>query len=202
MDILKIIIIVSIAFIVSVLLVMCIKNCSVKEATIICRDCIKDILISIFAPTPPPKQYYPTVVAWNGSRIDLKLVDAAFNSVRDNFASCFCTQCGFSESQDIVTYHFELIRKPNSLEDNVLQELIQKQSEEVVTNTMHTYDCYLAAEPITYVRLSACALDVIFARTADGVKMLDELKQKEQRRKVLETPSVHDAMTETWGNKI
>lgn len=199
MEWLKLLISVSIVFVFSVIGVMLIKKCSIKNATIVCREFVKEILGALFAPTPKPKQYYPTIAGWDGNRIVPKLVDADFHSVCENFISCFCTYCGFLESEDVVIYQFDILRKPDSHEDEILEKIIQKQSEEVVTNTMRIYDFYLPPEPLTLIELFSTKLCVAFARSEEGIKKLDEEKRKIQRRKVMANHTNQGSMTETWG---
>lgn len=183
----------------SVFGVMLFKKCSVKEATIFCREFVKEVFRALFAPTPLPKQYYPTIVGWDGFRIVPNLVDSEFHIVRENFISCFCTYCGLRENEDLVLYQFDILRKPDSYEDEILEKIIQKQSEEIVTNTMRMYDFYLPSEPLTLAELFPTRLCVVFARTEDGIKKLDEEKQRMRKRKSLTSSSKKDAMTETWG---
>lgn len=185
-------------FIFSIIGVMFFKKCSTKDATIICRDFVKDILRTIFAPTPPPKQYYPTIAGWDGNRIIPQLVDADFRTISEIFTSCFCTNFAYTPTGDLIMYQFDILRKPNSYDDSVLEQIIQKQSEEVVTNIMRVYDFSLPAEPLTLIELFPTKLCVAFARTEDGIKMLDEKKRKMQKRKVMNNRTTHNSMSETW----
>lgn len=198
----KILVSICIAFVFSVIGVMLIKKCSVKDATIVCRDFIKEVLRALFAPTPPPKQYYPTIAGWDGNRIVPKLVDADFHAVCKNFISCFCTYCGFLESDDLVIYKFDILRKPDSYEDEILENIIQKQSEEVVTNTMRMYDFYLPPEPLSLAELFSTQLYVAFARTEEGIKKLDERKRRIQKRKATVNHTTQDSLTESWNSKL
>ena len=200
MELLKIVVSVSIIFVFSIIGVMLIKKCSVENATIVCRDFVKEILNTLFSPTPPPKQYYPTIAGWDGNRIIPQLVDADFRVISENFISCFCTNFAYTPTSDLIMYQFDILRKPNSYDDSILEQIIQKQSEEVVTNIMRVYDFSLPAEPLTLIELFPTKLCVAFARTEDGIKMLDEKKRKMQKRKVMNnrTTYKHNSMSETW----
>ncbi len=176
-------------FISSVISVMFVKKCSAKDATIVCRNFIKEIVGALFAPTPPPKQYYPTIVGWDGNRIVPQLVDADFHSISENFLCCFCTNFGYKN--DLVVYQFDILRNPTSHEDKMLEAIIQKQAEKVVTKTMRMYDFYLPPEPLTHIELFPTKLYVAFARTEDGIKILDERKLKIQKRKVTSNRYFH-----------
>lgn len=189
MKFLEVIAIFGTGFILSIIGVMVFKKCSVKNATIICRDFTKDILGGLFEPAPPPIIYYPTIVGWDGTRIIPELVDSEFEAVCRNFACCFCTK--FSLTNDLVMYQFDIIRSPNSYDDKVLSGIIQKQAEKVVTKTMRIYDCYLPPEPISLIELFDTRLCVAFARTEAGIKILDDRKHKIQKRKVMSNRNFH-----------
>lgn len=187
---LEIFLIVCIIFVFAILGIMFIKKCSAKNATSICRDFVNEILGALFAPTPPPKQYFPTIIGWDGNRILPQLVDAEFHSVSENFSACFCTNFGF-QNDDLVMYQFDILRKPNIYEDKVLEEIIQKQTEKIVAKTMHIYDFYLPPEPLTHIELFPTKLYVAVARTEDGIKILDNRKLQRQKRKVKLTRNFH-----------
>lgn len=145
-----------------------------------------------------PEQLYPVLVGYDGYRILPQLVDAEFAAVRENFASCYCTKITLKEDNTIIIYHFDIMRKPDGLDDDMLEQLIQKQSEEIVINTMRTYDCYLPVEPLTLVELLPHTLNVAFARNKAGIELLDRLKRKMRKRKALAARPENHTMKEKW----
>lgn len=148
---------------------------------------------------PTPKQYYPVLVGWDGNRIVPRLVNEEFREVCANFAVCYNVQIGLTKDDDIIAYRFSIQRKTDSLPDEVLQVLIQRQTEQILTETMQTYNCYISAEPLTVVELRKHDLMVGFARTPDGITKIDTMKQnimiKQNRKKQEHTSST---FTENW----
>lgn len=169
-------------FIIAVGFVMLIRRCSVREATASCVKFVKEIFDTLFAPEPPPKYYYPIIAGYDGYRILPQMVENEFSAVCDDFLSCVCVN--FSVHDDVVVYCFEILRKPHFLTDAELETMIQKQSEAVAIKTMRRYDTYLPAEPLTYIELFPTKLYVAFARTKEGIRLLDGRKMQRQHRKV------------------
>ncbi|MCI9143073.1 MAG: hypothetical protein HFH87_10680 [Lachnospiraceae bacterium] len=203
MKLLIFIVLLTFVFVTSVLIVQFCKGCSVKDATIICKNCVRnflgELLTALLEPAPALPQFYPVLVGWDGCRVQTQFVDAEFSAVRANFASCYCTRVNYDESSSCVTYVFDVMRKPGStLDDNILRQLIQKQSEEILANTMRTYDCYIPAEPLTEVFLFRNMLSITFARNTAGVELLDKRKQKMQKRKALSQRPENTPMRENW----
>lgn len=190
------------AFAISVLSVKFCKNCSVRDATIICKNCVKgflkELLTTLFEPVPVQEQFYPVLVGWDGCRVLPQLADSEFSTVRENFASCYCTNIILPEDSTLVIYKFDAMRKPGGLDDDMLGQLVQKQTEEVLANTMRRYDCYLPAEPLTLTEVFPHVLYVAFARNDAGIKILDEQKRKMQKRKALSERPGNPTMREKW----
>ena len=182
MNIFLLLLLVGSFFALTVLAVSLAKNCSTKNATIAVRDFLSEILDTLLK-KKQKQQFYPTVAGYDGFRILPELVDSEFESVRRNFAVCYCTYCKVSNDENCVVYCFSIQRKPDSPDDGTLSALIQKQAEEVVTHTMRSCDYYLPAEPLTAVELFPAELRVAFARTEDGIKTLDKLKRGIRRRR-------------------
>lgn len=187
----------------SVLTVTLYKNCSVRDATIICRDCVKnffgELLAALLEDAPVPERLYPVLVGWDGFRILPQLVDSEFSAVRENFASCYCIGITLPGDNTLVIYKFDIMRRPGStLDDGMLQQLIQKQSEEILANTMRVYDCYIPAEPLTHTEVFPHALYVAFARNNAGIELLNRRKLKTQRRKALAERPERPPMRERW----
>lgn len=202
MKLLTIFSIFGVAFAISVLSVKFCKGCSVKDATIICKNCVKnflgELLTTLLEPVPAPTQLYPVLVGWDGCRIQPQFVDAEFSTVRANFASCYCINAFLSNDGNLVIYKFDIMHKPGGLDNDVLGQLVQKQTEEILANTMRCYDCYLPAEPLTLTEVFPHSLNVAFARNDAGIKILDEQKRKMQKRKSLSQRPENPPMREKW----
>lgn len=202
MQILTLISIFVAVFAISVLSVKSCKNCSVKDATIICKNSVRnflgELLTALLEPVPAPTQLYPVLVGWDGCRVQPQFVDAEFSAVRANFASCYCTGITLSEDGTLAVYRFDIMRKPGGLDDDVLGQLVQKQTEEVLANTMRCYDCYIPAEPLTLTEVFPHSLNVAFARNDAGIKILDGQKRKMQKRKALSQHQGNPTMREKW----
>lgn len=190
------------AFAISVLSVKFCKNCSVRDATIICKDSVKnffgELLTALFEDAPVQERFYPVLVGWDGYRVLPQLVDSEFSTVREDFASCYCTNIVLTKDNAFVIYQFSIMRKPGGLDDDVLGQLVQKQAEEILANTMRLYDCYIPAESLTLTEVFPNILYVAFARNGEGVKILDEQKRKMQKRKALSQHQGNPTMREKW----
>lgn len=158
------------------------KHCSVQEATAICKSCITDIVKELFHNQPPQQHYYPVLVGYDGTRIVSQFVDLEFKKLASSFDVCYFTQVSFTPNGNIVVYHFSIQRKQDFLSDDSLEILLQKQAEEVLTKTLHDFDCYLSAESLTAIKLRSNDLLIAYARTEDGIGKLDELKRQSRRK--------------------
>ena len=181
LDLFKLLLVIIILFIGAVLCVILAKQCSVKEATKLCKGFLTDISKELFAESTPP-QYFPVLVGYDGTRIVPPFVDSEFKKISLNFDVCYFTQVTYTSNGNIVVYHFSIQRKADSLPDEQLEELLQKQAEEVLSKTMHDYDCYVPVEPLTAVKLRANDFLVAYARTQEGITKLDEVKKQAKRR--------------------
>lgn len=199
--ILLMLILFTLGILVATLIMVVCKKKSVEEAVSICKDFIQRVFTELFSSEQTSNSVvYPTIVGFDGNRVILALVDQEFKTVRANFASCYCST--FSLSPNIIQYRFNIQRKPDSLPDEVLELLIQKQSEEILARTMRMYDCYLPTEPLTVTEIRPEALFVAFARNEDGIKRLDLLKQNIRRRKYsANCQPDHGSMTEDWSDR-
>lgn len=200
MTYIEIIIIMLILFISAILITVLVKQCSVKEATILCRDFIKDIFKALCAPTPPPEVIYPTLVGYENGHFVPQFIDESFSKVCSNFAVCYCVGAEITADGSCALYTFSIQRKLDcSLGDADLAPLIQKEAEEVLTKTMRLYDCYLPAEPLTVIDLSPTTLRVAFARSEAGLKAIEGMKHSaRKRRHISTTPDNKGSMTEKW----
>ncbi|WP_075721086.1 hypothetical protein [Roseburia sp. 499] len=187
----------TILLLIAIACIMFCKNCSAKDATRILRKFFKDVASAICTASQP-NQFYPTCVGFDGNRVLPQLVDDAFTTVRENFAVCYCDANNFHVDSNVMQYRFSIQRKPDSMDDETLLPLIQKQCEEVLAKTMRLYDCYLPPEPLTVVELFPNFLCVAFARNEEGIKEIDKYKCKIRRRKILEKQTAHTQMSENW----
>ena len=189
-------------FTLGVLIVKFCKSCSVKQATAICKDSVKnffrELLAALFEDAPVQERFYPVLVGWDGCRVLPQLVDSEFSTIREDFASCYCTNIVLTEDNAFVIYQFSIMRKPGGLDDDTLGQLVQKQAEEILANTMRFYDCYIPAEPLTLTELFPHVLNVAFARNDAGIKVLDEQKRKMQKLKALSERPGNPPMREKW----
>lgn len=198
MEIITLFFIILILFISAILITVIVKQCSVKEATIMCKDFCKEVFKALFASTPAPEPVYSTLVGYENGHFVPQFIDNNFAKVRNHFAVCYCVDARIIADGSCALYCFSIQRKPDcSLTDADLAPLIQKEVEEVVTQNMRLYDCYLPAEPLTAIELFPTTLRVAFARNEAGLKKIEGLKRSARKRR--HTVSVNNAcMTETW----
>lgn len=188
-------------FTLAVLCVTLFKHCSAKDAAILCRDFLAETFCAVFSEETQPV-FYPTIVGWDGYHILPQLVDTEFCEVRKNFTVCFCTRAKISSDWSLVCYEFSIQRKPDTLDDQTLSQIIQKQAEETVAITMRLYDCYLPTEPLTVIELTPSVLRVAFARNESGVRQISDYKRKLHRRSMAASRSeAHSAMSESWNHR-
>lgn len=192
-------IVVILGIMVSALILVVGKKKSVEEAVCICKDFIKKFFTELLSSGQAETNIYPTIVGYDGNRVIPAFVDQEFQAVRANFVSCYCST--FSLTPNSIKYRFNIQRKPDSLPDEILEPLIQKQAEEILAKTMRMYDCYLPTEPLTVVELRPEALFVAFAHNEEGIKQLDRLKQNIRRRKYSAGQQNHGSMTEEWTDR-
>lgn len=182
----------------AVLIMVLVKKKSVEEAVRICKSFICKLFSALFSSEQVVNTIYPTIVGYDGYRVVPEFVDSEFQTVRNNFAVCYCSN--FCLNPDYIQYRFNIQRKLNSPADEELEPLIQKQAEEVVVKTMRLYDFYLPAEPLTVIELRHEVLLVAFARNEEGVRQLDRVKHSIRRRKYSAVQSDNSSMTEDWKN--
>lgn len=187
-----------ILFFAVVLGIVLIKHYSVKDATIMCKDFCKEVFKTLFASTPAPEPVYPTLVGYAEGHFVLQFVDESFSKVRGNFSTCYCVKAQIAANGSYVYYHFAIQRKPDSLDDDALLLLIQKEAEEALAMTMRMYDCYIPAEPLTVVGLFPHSLDIVFARNETGVKAVENMKHSIRKRKHVNSTIDNTSMTEKW----
>lgn len=203
-------------FVASVIMVMVIGKYSAKDSTLMCCEFVKDFvvvltkwtfslvhkffsgLLLIFEKWSSKRIEYPTIVGYENGYIVFNSVDKEFEALRANFDTCYCTYAAVSNDRNYVSYQFNIQRKPNSPEDEALELLLQKQAEETVAKTMRMYNCFKAAEPLTVVELFPSVLRVTFARTEEGIKIVDEIRQNVRRRRNVGNIRRYDSMTERW----
>lgn len=199
MKIIYIFFIILLLFISAILITMLIKQCSVKEATIMCKDFCKEVFTALFASPPAPEPVYPTLVGYENGHFVPQFIDESFSKVCSNFAVCYCVDARIIADGSCVFYCFSIQRKPDcSLTDTDLAPLIQKEVEEVVTQNMRLFDCYLPAEPLTATELFPTILKVAFARNEAGLKKIEGLKRSARKRRYTTVSANNTSMTEAW----
>jgi hypothetical protein len=180
-------------------MVMLFKSCSVKDATRICIKFFCDILDEIFQSSPQQEICFPVIVGEYCGRIVPQFVNDAFVKIRSNFAVCYCVHFYFSQGNHCIIYKFAIQRKADSLPDDDLQNLVQKQAEEVVTGVMQSYDCWQNAEPLTVVELRDKELLIAFARTPKGMQEIEKTKTRIRVRQLRQQVNVHaEQLKEDW----
>lgn len=201
MKILLLMLVMLVCFVTWVIMTALVKRCGIRQATLECKKVCKEFLKALFEETSTATLLYPVCVGWDGNRIVPQLVDDEFSKIRENFASCYCIKGIVIPDGSLVQYAFSIMRKQDSMDDDYLEKLIQKQTEEVVAHTMRRYDCYLPTEPLTYVELQEHRLLVAFARNDAGIKKLDNQKRAVRRRKIEAAHTSHSNMTENWEDR-
>ena len=177
------------------------KKCSIEEATKIFKNFTSSICNALLQSEQPPEPVYPVIVGYDGYRIVPRLVDEEFSAVRSNFSLCYINAFSVSSDGHSVKYRFAINRKPDSPDDESLQLLIQKQTEEILTRTLLSCDCYMPSEPLTAVELKQNCLYVAFARTQTGIQQLDEIKQRIRRRQIAgRRQAQNENFREQWEN--
>lgn len=199
-----IVIILIIAIVSGIYLITLVKKCSPAEATQIVKRFLleigKEFLREVPARNPNPA--YPVWVGYDGNRIIPAIVDKEFQKVSDNFLVCYCFRIAIAPDGNTIRYYFSILRKPDSADDDLLQTLLQKEVEEILTRTLLMYDCFLPAEVLTAVELQGTRLNVTFAQTPSGIQQLDALKQCTRRRQVLrKRKKICDNFSEDWKNE-
>lgn len=183
-------------YICSVIGIMMIKQCSVVEA----RTMFFSFLKGAFAFSKKPI-IYPVIVGYDEGRIIPDTVNKEFSKIRDNFAVCYFRYHQFSKNNECILYVFDIQRKKDSLPDEELEILLQKQAEEVVTKTMQSNNCVMSAEPLTFITLKHDKLGVHYALTESGVNELDKLKQIARNRRITEKKQSNtNEFVEDWDN--
>lgn len=199
MNFLSFILVIVVLFISAVVMVALLKKCSVKEATIICKQYIGQILEALSQTSSEPITY-PTFVGWVDGRVIAQSVNEEFAKLRANFSVCFFDICKYFAENNCIAYRFKIKRKIDSLSDEDLQDLLQKQAEEVVTQNMQMYDFYLNPEPLTVIDLRQNDLIIAYAVTPDGVNQIDSIKRQIRTRQFHKAmkPASKDSLTEEW----
>lgn len=198
MNFMEILLIAILVFIASIIIVTILKECTVKDATLLCCNFIKEVLAGIFNFFFRAKNeiIYPSIVGYDHGVIVLTSVDKEFEKVRNNFETCYCTNAKYLD--DYVFYDFSIQRKPNSYDDDTLIELIQKESEEVVAQNMRMYNCFKSASELTTIELLPNTLTVYYARTSKGIEIIAEMKKAKQLQKGMVKVEHNSSMTENW----
>lgn len=185
-------------YIIAVFCVVVFKKCSVKDATIICRDFVLDIVKYLFAPTPQPEVSYPLCIGSDGYQIVPDLVDGEFNEIEKNFDVCYCDGFGLSKDGSYMQYRFPIQRKKDAFPDKELQMLVQKKTERIAVKYLQQAGINISAEAVTLVELQANFLYVVFALNQTGIENIANRK-KILRRQLNERSQQLRVLFEEWG---
>lgn len=182
-----------------VILIALVQGCSVEEATQTFKKIIRDYLLALIKRKSEPTRY-PTIVGCLDNRIIAQSVNEAFEKLRSNFSVCYFDVYSFFEENNCIAYRFRIRRKIDSLSDEDLQDLLQKQAEEVVAQNMQMYDCYLNPEPLTVVDLKKDFFIIACAVTSNGISKIDSIKANIRKRQFHNAmkPESNDSFTEEW----
>lgn len=173
-------------------------NCSVWYLLSCCVECVVSIIKFFSQKTEIPISY-PVHIGWDGNRVNLLLVNKEFKKVIENFVVCYCCGYQYIFNNTCIAYYFEIQRKIDSLEDNILISIIQKQAEEVVAKTMIANECYQPAEPLTAVQLQQNRLIISYALNPSGIKELENHKHKTYLKNMEATKKIQqNNFVEDW----
>lgn len=160
-----------------IILISLFKNCTLAEATKIMKNSLKEIFAEVFD-TTPAKIFYPSIVGYDGMTIKLDLVNNAFESVAQNFKTCFCTRASVSKTGDEVGYFFDISRNDDSISKQDLLKIIKKQSEKILSNNLQYYGIFMPTSPMVCVALNENELRIAFARTQEGIRHIADYNRK------------------------
>lgn len=184
-------------FIIAVFLVVLIEKCSIKEATIKCRNFVWDIVKYLFAPTPQPELGYPLYIGFDGYKIVPDLVDGEFREIEKNFDVCYCDGSSLLKDGSCIRYRFPIQRKKDTLDDRELSLLVQRQIEKIAFRYLQRENNNISAETVTLVELQPNFLYVAFALNQTGIEHITNRKRI-LRRQMYEKVQPK-MMVEDWG---
>ena len=189
---------------ITVVIVMCIiKKYSVKEATVICKNFIKEVFLNLFKPDEFPVVYPSIVGAFNG-HIVASYVEEAFKDFSSCFLSFYYDTYGFTKNNNCIIYKFIIQKKDDDISDTYLKSLLQKQAEEVLSHWLHSFDVYADVESMTAIRLRDNELLVAYARTQEGILILANEKEKLRKQDYVSRYKANDkpaSFTEDWSDE-
>ncbi len=197
----RILLAIFILFIGFVLCVILAKQCSAKEATVICKNFLKEVFSTLLGNEPQNVIRFPVYVGWDGNRINLQLVNDSFKKVEEHFNVCYCTRTAELFQGNCISYVFEIQRKINTPEDEELELLIQKESEEILAKVMMCNEFFYPAELLTVVEIHQNILIITFATCPAGIEQIEKRKQFLYQRKMQsKKQSPHNEFSEAWEN--
>lgn len=172
-------------------------NCSILYLLSCCVEFVVSVIRFFCTKTEKPVDY-PVHIGWDGNRIDLRIVNKEFDKLIDNFIVCYCSRYSYIYDRTCIAYSFEIQRKIDSFEDDILISIIQKQAEEVVAKIMYENDCTQSAESLTAVELEENRLIIAYALNPSGMKKLEDykyntyIKRMESTKKIQQNNFVED----------
>lgn len=122
--------------------------------------------------------YFPVFVGYNGNAFDFYMVNDIFKNITSHFSTCYCSDVKVANDRMLVAYIFDIQRQYNELTDDLLEQLIQKESEEILAYFMAQYDCYISAGALTHVELRGNKLWIFYAVNSLGAEKIAERKKK------------------------
>lgn len=196
MNLILSILLIAVVFVCAVASVMLCKHCTTRQATRTILTFLCDIFREALGITPPAPACYPVAIGHNGVHFDDAIIRQAFSGIASNFAVFYLEQV--QVKNNVVAYQFALQRKPDSLPDEDLQVLIQKQAEAVLTRQLRECGVDVLAEPLTCVDLRSNDLIIAFAMTQNEIGHLDNIKRKIRKRYLLQAQSNNSTIKEEW----
>lgn len=88
-----------------------------------------------------------------------------------------------TDNNNTITYKFDIVRKKDSLQDEELNRLIQKQAEKIATEYLqNSTNNNISADLVTAVDLCGDILGIAYAVTSEGVPCIENYKQIRENR--------------------
>lgn len=142
--------------------------------------CIFDFIKWLFTDEQSQNQivYFPIYIGYNGYKFDFYMVNKEFENITTHFSTCYCNDVRISNDRMLIAYKFSIQRMSSSLDDEVLEKLVQKEAEKVLAYFMAQYECYIAADALTHVEIRGEMLWIVYAINSQGVEKIAERKKK------------------------
>lgn len=147
-----------------------------------------------------PTVIYPLCFGYNGAQFVMPCVDKAFEGISSEFGACYCSQAEFGADYAFVTYSFAIQRKPHSIPDEDLEQLLQKKAERIVAHQLSLSGINAIAEPLTLVELQQNFLFVSYILNDSAIPEMNKRKRVIRESRIQEKmKNVSAPFTEKWG---